>query len=225
MPQQERRGPKVYSRGEEIANSVTHGLGAALSLAGLAVLVALAAQQGDPYRIIGFAVFGGSLTLLYSASTLYHSLRSPRAKGIMRMIDHASIYLLIAGTYTPFLLVSLRSNWGWALLAVIWGLAVLGIALETLAIQRLRKVSALPYVLMGWLCVVALREMLVHISPAGLAWLVAGGVAYTAGVAFYVWRRLPYNHAVWHLFVLAGSICHFMAILVSQAPALDSPPL
>lgn len=223
MPQEERMAPAQgvmrYSRGEEIANGATHGIGAALSLCGLAFLVALAIRQADPYRIAAYAVYGTCLSTLYLASTLYHSLQAPRAKRVLRMIDHAAIYLLIAGTYTPFLLDNLRVAWRWApaMLAVIWGLALLGITLETLAIQRLRRVSALPYILMGWLCVVALRQMLANIPPVGLAWLVAGGVAYTAGVAFYLWRRLPYSHAIWHLFVLAGSACHFAAILLSQS--------
>ncbi len=205
---------KFYTLGEEIANSVTHGIAAALSVAGLTLLVVLSVLYGDVWRVISFSVYGSTLILLYMSSTLYHSFQHPRVKRIFRMIDHASIYLLIAGTYTPFLLVSMRGAWGWTLLVVIWGLALLGIGFETLFIDRFRKLSTLAYVLMGWLGVIAAKEMLVIVPPGGLILLAVGGVTYTAGVIFYVWRKLPYHHAIWHLFVIGGSICHYFAILL-----------
>jgi len=209
---------KVYTLGEEIVNSLTHGIGAALSVVGLVVLVVLAARQGDPWRVVSFAIYGSTLIILYLASTLYHSLQRPRIKGIFQIIDHTTIYLLIAGTYTPFLLVSMRGAWGWSLLGVIWGLAILGIAFQTLFVRRQGIFSILTYILMGWLCVIGLREMIASISPEGLIWVAVGGVFYTTGVIFYVWHRLPYNHAIWHLFVLAGSASHFFAVLFYVLP-------
>jgi len=205
---------KFYTLGEEIANSVTHGIAAGLSVAGLTLLVVLSVLYGDVWRVISFSVYGSTLILLYLASTLYHGFQHPRVKRIFRMIDHASIYLLIAGTYTPFLLVSMRGAWGWTLLAVIWGLALLGIGFETLFIDRFRRLSTLAYVLMGWMGVIAVKEMLDVVPPGGLVLLAAGGVTYTAGVIFYVWHKLPYHHAIWHLFVMGGSICHYFAILL-----------
>jgi len=180
----------------------------------LTLLVVLSVLYGDVWRIISFSIYGSTLILLYLASTLYHSFQHPRVKRIFRMIDHASVYLLIAGTYTPFLLVSLRGAWGWTLLVVIWGLALLGISFETLFIDRFRRLSTLAYVLMGWLGVIAAKEMLAIIPAGGLVLLAVGGVTYTAGVIFYVWRKLPYHHAIWHLFVIGGSICHYFAILL-----------
>ncbi len=209
---------KAFTFGEEIANSLTHGLGAALSVAGLVVLVVLAAVHGDVWRVVSFSIYGGTLVSLYLVSTLYHGIKHPRAKGVLQIIDHAAIYLLIAGTYTPFLLVSLRGTWGWTLLGIIWGLALLGMGFQSIFVRRQGKLSIMTYILMGWLCVVALREMLVSIPPGGLIWLAVGGVLYTVGVLFYVWHRLPYNHAIWHLFVLAGSTSHFLAVLFYVLP-------
>lgn len=209
---------KVYTLGEEIVNSLIHGIGAALSVVGLVVLVVLAARLGDPWRVVSFAIYGSTLVILYLASTLYHSLQRPRIKGIFQIIDHTTIYLLIAGTYTPFLLVSMRGAWGWSLLGVIWGLAILGIAFQTLFVRRQGIFSILTYILMGWLCVIGLREMIANISPQGLIWIAVGGVLYTTGVIFYVWHRLPYNHAIWHLFVLAGSASHFFAVFFYVLP-------
>ncbi len=204
---------KIPTVREEIANSVTHGIGAALSIAGLTLLVVLATIHGDVWRVVSFSVYGGTLVILYLASTLYHSVPNPRIKHIFRIIDHSAIYLLIAGTYTPFLLVSMRGPWGWSLLAVVWTLAISGIVFKTFLIHRFSKLSTIVYLLMGWLCVVAIKEMLATIPPYGMVWLSAGGLCYTVGVIFYVWHRLPYNHAIWHMFVLGGSACHFFAIL------------
>ena len=207
-----------YSVGEEIANSVTHGIGAGLSVAGLTLLVALAAIYGDVWRVVSFSIYGSSLVLLYLASTLSHSIQHPKVKRILRIFDHSAIYLLIAGTYTPFTLVSMRGPWGWTLFGVVWGLALLGIAFKTVFIGRYEKWATAAYVLMGWLVVIAFKEMLVTVPPGGIVWLVIGGVVYTLGVLFYAWEKLPYNHAIWHLFVLGGSICHFFAILFHVLP-------
>jgi hemolysin III len=209
---------RSYTLREEIANSITHGIGTGLSLIGGIILVVLAILYGDIWRVVSFSIYGASLILLYLASTLYHSFRNPRLKHLLRIIDHAAIYLLIAGTYTPFLLVSLRGPWGWTLLGIIWSLALAGIIFKTLFIQRFRKLSTLVYIGMGWLCLIALHEMLIHIPTAGLLWVAAGGILYTTGVIFYAWHRLPYHHAVWHVFVLAGSACHFFAVLFYVLP-------
>lgn len=204
--------------GEEIANSITHGIGAGLSVAGLTLLVAFASIYGDVWRVVSFSIYGSTLILLYLASTLYHSFQNPRVKRVFKIIDHAAIYLLIAGTYTPILLVNMRGAWGWTLFVVIWGLTLAGIVLKIFFINRFKKLSTVIYVLMGWLCIVAIKEMIATIPPGGLAWLIAGGITYTLGVIFYVWHKLPYNHAIWHLFVLGGSICHFFAILFYVLP-------
>jgi len=211
---------KRYGRGEEIANTITHGLGTALSVAGLIVLVVRASRYGDIWHLVSFSIYGSSLTILYLASTLYHGCRNPRAKHILRIVDHASIRLLIAGTYTPFLLVSLRGPWGWTLLAIIWGLALLGMAFDILLPGRFRKLTTLSYMLMGWLSIVGLRQLLISVPLGGVVWVAAGGLLYTLGVVFYAWRSLPYNHAAWHLFVLAGSICHYVAVLFYLLPSL-----
>ncbi|MEZ4745508.1 MAG: hemolysin III family protein [Calditrichia bacterium] len=204
--------------GEEIANSITHGIGAGLSVAGLTLLVAFASIYGDVWRVVSFSIYGSTLILLYLASTLYHSFQNPRVKRVFKIIDHAAIYLLIAGTYTPILLVNMRGAWGWTLFVVIWGLTLAGIVLKIFFINRFKRLSTVIYVLMGWLCIVAIKEMIATIPPGGLAWLIAGGITYTLGVIFYVWHKLPYNHAIWHLFVLGGSICHFFAILFYVLP-------
>jgi hemolysin III len=197
----------------EKLNSITHLVGAALALAGLVVLVVVAAQQGDPWKIVSFSVYGATLFLLYGASTLYHSLRG-RAKAVFRKLDHLAIYLLIAGTYTPFLLVTLRGGWGWALFGVIWGLAILGMVLEFLPNRRGRFLSVTIYFLMGWLVLIALGPLWAALPSMGLAWLVAGGLCYTVGAVFYgLDERLRHSHGIWHLFVLAGSASHYFAIL------------
>jgi hemolysin III len=211
---------RIYSLGEEIFHSISHGIGVALSVAGLTLLLVLAVLYGNPAQIISFTIYGVTLIVLYLASTLYHSFQDPRVKQVFKRIDHASIYLLIAGTYTPFLVVAIQGVWGWALLVIIWGLALLGISFKTFFIHRFKKLSVLTYILMGWLCVVALNEMIANIPPGGLIWLAAGGIFYTVGVIFYVMKNVPYTHAVWHLFVLAGSICHFFAVLLYLAPAV-----
>jgi len=197
---------------EELANSVTHGVGLALSLLGLYSMLVLAINQGTTWHIVGFSIYGCSLVLLYAASTLYHSARCPRWKGALRIVDHVCIFLLIAGTYTPFTLTRLRGPWGWMLFALVWSAAIAGIAFKIRSPRRFQSVSALPYICMGWLAVLAIKPCLELIPPHELVWLVAGGLCYTVGTVFYHADRVPYFHAIWHLFVLAGSACHYWAV-------------
>lgn len=207
-----------YSIREEVANSITHGLGIVLAIAGLAVLVTFATLHGDIWHIVACSVFGATLILLYTSSTLYHSLPIPRLKPFLRALDHSAIFLLIAGTYTPFTLVNLRGPWGWSLFVAIWTLGIAGIILRLFLKGRLHGLVVALYVAMGWAVVVAIQPMLTRVGSGGLALLAAGGLAYTGGVVFYKWRRLPYNHAIWHGFVLAGSILHFFAVLFYVIP-------
>ncbi len=202
-----------YTFGEEIANSITHGIGVLLSIVGLVLLIITAMTYGTTWHIVSFAIFGSTLIALYLASTLYHSIPIASWKQILRKIDHAAIFILIAGTYTPFMLVNLRGVWGWSLFGVIWGLAAAGIALKIACISRFQKLSLAIYILMGWLAVIAAQEMFRTIAPTSLILLFMGGLSYTIGVIFYVWKKLPYNHAIWHLFVLGGSIFHYFAVL------------
>lgn len=220
-----RRAPapeRPQTVGEEIANSVTHGAALVGSIAAIPVLVLAAASRQDVWQMVGGTIFGVTLVLLYLASTLYHAFPAGRAKGVLRVLDHSAIYLLIAGSYTPFTLGALRGPWGYTLLSVIWTLAVLGIVAKLTLGFRFPRLSTLFYVGMGWLIVVALHPLVTHVSPAGLAWLLAGGLCYTGGVAFYVTdTRLKYGHALWHVFVAAGSACHFAAVLWHAAPVAD----
>jgi hemolysin III len=211
-------GP-LYSVGEEIAHALTHGLGLVLSLGGLVILVVAASLRGDARHVVGCAVFGATLVLLYAASTLYHASRSRRAKRVLQRLDHAAIFLLIAGTYTPFTLVSLRGGWGWLIFALVWGLAAMGIALEAAIPHRTRRLSVALYLATGWLVLIAVEPLVHAVHPKGLLLLLLGGAAYTLGVVFYAWRRLPYHHAVWHVFVMAGSACHFSCVLGYVIPA------
>jgi hemolysin III len=201
---------------EEIANVLTHGAGALASAAGAAVLLTVAALQGDARKVVSSAVFGATLVLLYAASTLYHAARTPRVKARLKVLDHCAIYLLIAGSYTPFALVGLRGGWGWSLFGVAWGLAAAGTVFKLFFTGRFPRVSTATYVGMGWLVVVAIVPMVQRLPAATLAWLVAGGVTYTAGTVFYHSRRIPYAHAIWHLFVVGGSACHFAAVLAQM---------
>lgn len=195
-----------------MANTLTHGVGVLAAIVGGALLITLSSLQGDPWKIVGAAIFTATLILLYTASTLYHAVRSPSLKVRMKVLDHASIYLLIAGTYTPFTLVGLRGGWGWSLFGVIWGLAVAGVIFKLFAAGRFRLVSTGIYVGMGWLVLIAIGPMIRQLDPAIIVWLVAGGVAYTSGTVFYHNRRVPYSHAVWHGFVMTGSLCHGVAV-------------
>ncbi|HEY0783443.1 MAG TPA: hemolysin III family protein [Thermoanaerobaculia bacterium] len=207
-----------YSSSEEIAHSVIHGLGIVASIAGLAVLVAFAALRGDAWVVAACSVFGTTLILLYVASTLYHSVTHARAKRVLQLLDHSAIYLLIAGTYTPFTLINLRGGWGWTLFFLVWALALCGIALTFLAFGRTRRLSLVLYLGMGWLILVAAGPLGRTVAPGGILLLVLGGAMYSLGVVFYVWRRLPFHHAVWHGFVLAGSVLHFFAVLLYAIP-------
>ncbi len=206
----------LYSWGEELANAFSHGLGVVASLVGIAFLLAVALPHGAA-AITGVSVFGASLVVLYLSSTLYHSLPGPRAKRVFHALDHSAIYLLIAGTYTPFTLMVLPGAWGWGLLVVIWTLALTGILLKSFGRLKHPVLSNGLYLLMGWLVVVAIKPLLEHLPTTGLLWLVAGGVLYTLGVPFYASKRTPWAHFVWHLFVLGGTTCHYFAVLFYAA--------
>ena len=197
---------------EEIANALTHVLGLVASIAACAILVTLGALRGSAWHVVSSAIFGATLILLYTASTLYHSVQAERAKARLRVFDHCAIYLLIAGTYTPFTLVGLRGGWGWSLFGVVWGLAVAGVVFKLFFTGRFVRLSTAIYLGMGWLVLIAVVPMMQRLSAPTLAWLVAGGVAYTVGTVFYLNRRLPFAHAVWHVFVLGGSVCHAVAV-------------
>lgn len=207
-----------YSFAEELANSISHGLGVILAIAGLAVLVGFASVYGTATHIVGVSVFGLTMILLYTASTLYHSVTQPKLKEMLRTLDHSAIYLLIAGTYTPFCLVNLSGVWGWSVFAAIWSLALIGIVSRMTLGRKSNKVSVIIYLLMGWFIVIAFKPLMSNLNSTGLFFLFGGGLCYTAGVVFYVWHRLPYHHAIWHLFVLGGTVLHFFAILFAVIP-------
>lgn len=198
---------------EERANSLTHGVGAVCSVGALIVLTALAAMRGNAWHVVGCSVFGVTLVMLYLASTLYHSVSHPRTKAFFRTCDHSAIFLLIAGSYTPFLLVNLRGPWGWSLLGVVWGLALMGIAVQMFGTRKSEWLRVALYVVMGWVVVIAVRPLFAALPIHGILLLFLGGMAYTVGVVFFMWRSLPYHHAIWHLFVMAGSTFHFLAVL------------
>jgi len=200
---------------EEAANSITHGVGAGLSILALVLMVVSASLHGTARTVVGAAIFGSALVALYTMSTLYHALGHPRAKRVFKILDHSAIYLLIAGTYTPFCLSTLRGPWGWSLFGVVWGLAALGMVFKAFFTGRFDALSVAVYLAMGWLALVAAVPLWRALPEAGLAWLLAGGVCYSSGVVFYVWHRLRFHHAIWHLFVLGGSICHVLAVLGS----------
>jgi hemolysin III len=209
----------VYTEGEELANRITVGAGALMSVIGLVALVRITALQGDPWRVASCSLYGATLVLFYIISTLYHSVRRPRLRYVFRILDHASIFLIIAGTYTPFTLVSLQGVWGWSLFGVVWGLAFAGVGFKVVMTARLRILGPLLYLAMGWLIVIAYEPLVAAVPGAGIDWLIAGGLFYSGGLIFYAWDRLPFNHAIWHGFVLAGSACHYVAIYRYVAPA------
>ncbi len=209
---------RPYRLGEEIANCVTHGAGAVLSVVALTLLVVFAVRYGDGRHLAAAIVFGSALVLLYTASTLYHSFPWPRVKHVFKILDHAGIYLLIAGTYTPFTLITLGGTRGWWLFGIVWALAIAGIALEAAWAYRPKWLSALVYLGMGWLAILFIRPLAETLPPYGLWLLLAGGIAYTVGTVFYVLKRVPYMHAVWHLFVLGGSACHVLAVMLAVMP-------
>ncbi|HLF88097.1 MAG TPA: hemolysin III family protein [Anaerolineales bacterium] len=212
-----------YSQSEEIANSITHGVGVVLSIAGLSVLTSFASVLGDAWHIVSCSIYGATQILLYTASTLYHSITHPRAKSVFRVLDHSAIFLLIAGTYTPFTLVNLRGPWGWSIFGIVWLIAIVGIALRAFLMRKtLMRQKAiwtvLPYIAMGWIAIIGIKPMFESIASGGIALVIAGGLAYTVGSVFYVWKRIPFNHAIWHVFVMAGSAFHFFAVLFYVIP-------
>ncbi|AOY76615.1 PAQR family membrane homeostasis protein TrhA [Clostridium formicaceticum] len=202
-----------YTVKEEIFNSITHGIGALLSIAALVILVAFGSIRGDVWRIVSFSIYGFTLFFLYMSSTLYHSIFHEKSKKVLRILDHVSIYLLIAGSYTPIALVSMRGAWGWSIFGVIWSLAIIGIILKILSINKIKYLSTLIYVVMGWLIIIAVKPMLTMAPPGLFLWLLTGGLIYTSGVIFYACKKIPFNHGIWHLFVLGGSIVHYLGIL------------
>ncbi len=205
---------RQQSLGEEIANSITHGIGAALSIVALVLLVVFASKYGDIWRIVSFSIYGSTLFFLYLASTLYHSFTNRSVKRFFRILDHSSIYLLIAGTYTPVTLVSMRSPWGWTIFGLIWAMAIGGITAKIFLIGKYRIVSVLLYVAMGWLIIIAFKPMLQMVPKGLIIWLFIGGLCYTLGLIFYACKKVPYFHFIWHLFVLGGSISHFLGMLL-----------
>ncbi|HIF9267074.1 TPA: PAQR family membrane homeostasis protein TrhA [Photobacterium damselae] len=208
-----------YSVKEEIANSVSHGLGMIFGIVGLVLLLVQAVNaKADALSIVSLSIYGGSMILLYLASTLYHAIPFERAKRALKTFDHCAIFLLIAGTYTPFLLISLRTPLAITLMVIIWLLALMGIAAKIVFVYRFKKLSLITYLTMGWLSLIAIYQLAMALSTGGLVLLALGGLIYSIGVAFYVNKRIPYNHAIWHLFVLGGSICHFCAIYFYVKP-------
>jgi hemolysin III len=201
-----------YERNEELANIITHGLGVVLSIVALWLMVAYAVRDFEIMRVVAASVFGATLILMYLMSTLYHSIRDPELKQLFRVLDHSSIYLLIAGSYTPFTLVSLQGGWGWAMFSIIWTLAVAGMVFKIFFIKRFHLLSTALYVAMGWVVLIAIKPLIEATSTGAMVWLLTGGLMYTGGVVFYLWDKLHYNHAIWHLFVMAGSFCHFWAV-------------
>lgn len=202
------------TRHEDRINSLLHGLGLLVAVAAAAVLISLAGMYGTAWHVVSFSIYGASLIALYGVSTLYHGLPGGgRGKAVLQIVDHASIYVFIAGTYTPFTLVSLQGGWGWSLFGVVWGLAVAGVAVKPFVADRYDVFSTLIYLAMGWIGVVAIVPLVNHLALGGLVWLMTGGLIYTVGALFYLWQSLPYNHALWHVMVLGGSACHYVAIL------------
>ncbi len=211
-------GRREQTPREELVNSLTHGLAVALSIAALTILVVFSSLQRDPWKIVSFSIYGAALVALYTASTVYHAVASKRLRPFLRQIDHSCIYLLIAGTYTPFMLVTMRNAWGWTLFGLVWGLAAAGILFKVFFTGRFEAVATLGYILMGWIAVIAIKPLVQTMPPGVWPWLVGGGLCYTFGVVFYAMGRLRYNHAVWHLFVVAGSLLHFLSFLLFVLP-------
>lgn len=209
----------TYSLREEIANAISHGIGALLSIAALVLLVVYSSLFGDVWHIVSFTIFGTTMVLLYTFSTLLHAFPQHwKAKRVFEILDHSAIYLLIAGTYTPFLLVAIRGTLGWTLFGIVWGLALFGIAFKAFFVDRFILLSTLFYLAMGWLIVIAIKPLTASLPSGGMFWLVFGGVLYSLGTVFYVWRRVPYHHAIWHTFVIGGTASHFVAVLFYLLP-------
>ena len=209
---------KGFSQGEEIAHAITHGIGAVASIAALVIMVVFAAQRGGARLIVGVSIFGASMVILYSASTLYHALTPKRAKRFFELMDHGAIYLLIAGSFTPFSLVVLGGGWGWSSLGTVWGFAIMGIIYEVVLKRPWKWLSLTFYIGLGWMMLIPAKPLSALMPHNALVLIVAGGVAYTGGAVFYAWRGFRYNHAVWHLFVMAGTACHFVCVLKYVIP-------
>ena len=207
-----------YTFSEELAHSITHGLGILFSITALTMLVAYSAINGDTWQVVSSSIYGATLILMYSASTLYHGVFHLKTKSFLKQLDHAAIYLLIAGTYTPYFLISLRDSSVWYLFVFLWVFAILGVIFEFIHIKALKKISLVLYLGMGWLAIFIIKPLMAQIAIEGMMLLLAGGIAYSLGVIFYVWDKLPYNHAIWHIFVLAGSVLHFLSILCYVIP-------
>ncbi|CAJ1315611.1 Hemolysin-3 like protein [Paenibacillus nuruki] len=208
----------TYSRKEEVANAVTHGIGAALSIAALVILIVFAVLKGTPWHVVSFTIYGVSMLLLYTSSTLVHGFRDGKAKDLFEIFDHSAIYLFIAGTYTPLMLIVVKGALGWSIFGIVWGIAILGCAFKAYFVKRFLFMSTIFYILMGWLIVIAWEPLTTNMASGGIILLAIGGLMYTLGTIFYVWRGFPFHHAVWHLFVLAGSILHFFMILFYVLP-------
>lgn len=208
----------TYPRREEVANAITHGIGALLSVAALVLLIVFSSIKGTAWHVVSFTIYGVSMLLLYTSSTLVHSFKEGKLKDLFEIFDHSSIYIYIAGTYTPFMLVAIRGPLGWSLFGIVWGIALFGVLFKAFFTKRFLFMSTIFYVVMGWLIVIAWGPLTAVIPSTGITLLVTGGIMYTLGTVFYVWRAFPYHHAVWHLFVLGGSVTHFFAILLYLLP-------
>lgn len=206
---------RTLTLGEEIFNSITHGIGALLSIAALVVLVVFANLRGDAWHVVSFSIFGSTMVLLYLASTLYHSFTKKNIKNLFARFDHAAIFLLIAGTYTPFVLTTIRGALGWTLFGLVWGLAIAGVVIRSIYLTRFRKLMVGIYLAMGWMFLIAVVPIVQNLPTSSIVFLFLGGACYSIGVIFYAWRNLKYGHGIWHLFVLAGSIMHFFSVLFS----------
>ncbi len=206
---------KPYKTTEEIIHGITHGIGILFAATGMIILLYLAITHGTFRHIISSAIYGLSLILLYTTSTLYHSIQRPETKKILRQLDHTSIYILIAGSYTPFTIINLRGTWGWTLFGIVWGLAFAGIIMQLSKLRKWKIIRMIIYIVMGWVAIIAIKPLLTSIPAKAFILIVSGGVIYTAGIVFYLWKRIPFNHAIWHIFVLAGSVTHYFAVLFS----------
>ena len=208
---------RFYSSHEELAHAITHGIGVVIGIAVLSVLVIYSSQRKSAWEVVSCAIYGTTFILLFLGSSLYHSAQDPHARRVLKIVDHSAIYLLIAGTYTPFALVPLRGGFGWTIFGAIWGSALLGIAFKVFFTGRFKAVSLISYLFMGWFCIIAVKPLYRELNSAGFVFLAVGGICYTVGAIFYAWKALPWSHTVWHLFVLAGSLCHFFSILFGIA--------
>lgn len=208
----------TFTKGEEIANSITHGIGGLLSIAGLVLLIVFSALYGNAWHVVSFTLFGSTMVLLYTASTLVHGLPKGKAKDVFEIIDHSSIYFFIAGTYTPFLFIVVKGALGWTLFGIVWGIAIGGTIFKSFFVKKYLHTSTVLYVLMGWMIVFAWKPLSENMHPNGLVLLVIGGLLYTIGAIFYVWRGFKYHHMIWHIFVVAGTMAHFFAVLLYLLP-------